>query len=114
MKVNQSGGNSTLATEAAGTKQSGRAAASHETKKLEQSGGKGVDKTGQIPAAKSEISSKSREMVQAKAVATHAPDVREDRIAELKSRIGAGAYQINEDRIADRLVDDHLRMPEVD
>jgi flagellar biosynthesis anti-sigma factor FlgM len=58
--------------------------------------------------AKAEISSRGKEMATAKAAAASASDVREDRIAELKRRIQAGTYKVDADKVADRMVDDHL------
>lgn len=62
--------------------------------------------------ANADISPRSREFAQAKAVATAAPDVREGRVAELKKRISEGSYHVDADAIADRMVDEHLRMSE--
>jgi len=57
-----------------------------------------------------EISSKAREMANAKQVANDSPDVRESRIAELREQILNKKYNVSSEAIADRLVDDHLRM----
>lgn len=68
--------------------------------------------TGQSAAAvRPEISEKARTMAKAKAMAKNAPDVREQKIAELKKRIASGAYKVDAEAVADRLVDDHLQMP---
>jgi negative regulator of flagellin synthesis FlgM len=64
-------------------------------------------------AANAEISSKSKDFAQAKAVAAKAPDIREDKVADLKSKISEGGYRIDADALADRMVDDHLRHPGV-
>lgn len=61
-------------------------------------------------SVKPEISQRSREFANAKSVASSAPDVREEKIAEIKKRIAEGKYHVNEDAVADRMVDDHLRM----
>jgi negative regulator of flagellin synthesis FlgM len=55
-----------------------------------------------------EISSKARELSDAKAAATSAPDVREAKIAALKERISAGKYNVDPQAVADRMVDEHL------
>jgi negative regulator of flagellin synthesis FlgM len=55
-----------------------------------------------------EISSKARELAEAKAAATSAPDVREAKIAALKERIAAGKYNVDPHKVADRMVDEHL------
>lgn len=60
-----------------------------------------------------EISQRSKEMSQAKLYAMDTPDVREDRVFELKKKIGDGSYKINNDAIADRLVENHLQSPEL-
>jgi len=59
-------------------------------------------------SVKSEISPKAKEFLQAKEVAAKAPDVREDRIAELKRQIASGSYQVNAQAIADKMVDEHV------
>jgi negative regulator of flagellin synthesis FlgM len=61
---------------------------------------------------KANISSKSKEFVQAKALAHEAPDVRADKVAELKRKISDKSYHVDPGAVADKLVDEHLRMPE--
>jgi negative regulator of flagellin synthesis FlgM len=61
-------------------------------------------------SASTEISSKARDLAKAKKAASEAPDVRESRIAELREKIQNKTYNVSADAIADRLVDDHLRM----
>jgi flagellar biosynthesis anti-sigma factor FlgM len=36
--------------------------------------------------------------------------VREEKIAALKARIAEGKYKVDADKVADRMVDDHLQM----
>ena len=57
-----------------------------------------------------DISSKARDLAKAKQAANEAPDVRENRIAELREQIMNKKYNVSADAIADRMVDDHLRM----
>ncbi len=109
MKVNHPGNNPIPSGEASGAKHSGRAAATHEAKQSEKASPAGVDRDI-YSGAKTEISSKSKEFAQAKALASETPDVREDRVADLKRKIADGTYKIDGESIADRLVDDHLRM----
>ena len=61
-------------------------------------------------SASAEISSKAKDMAQAKQVAGDTPDVREAKIAELRDKIQNKKYNVSADAIADRLVDDHIRM----
>jgi negative regulator of flagellin synthesis FlgM len=57
-----------------------------------------------------EISTKARDMAKAKQIASDSSDVREAKIAELREKIQNKTYNVSADAIADRLVDDHLRM----
>jgi negative regulator of flagellin synthesis FlgM len=59
--------------------------------------------------ARAEISGRAREFARAKEVAMAAPDVRSDRVAELKKKIAEGKYKVSAESIADRLVDEHIR-----
>jgi negative regulator of flagellin synthesis FlgM len=86
---------------------SGRATGKSETSS--SSAKKGDSKTN-LDSAKTEISSRGREFAAAKAMAKSAPDVREDRVADLKKRIAEGSYAMNSDAIADRMVNDHIKM----
>ncbi len=72
-------------------------------------GAKAVEQT-QNDDVKTEISSRSRDFARVKNLAQEAPDVREDRVASLKQRIAEGKYQVDHGAVADRLVDDHLKM----
>src|SRR4051812_28767976 len=89
--------------EVSGAKQTGKAGAAPEARKNERPADADV-----AEAVSASISPRSREFAQAKAVATSAPDVREDKIAELRKRIAEKSYHVNSDAIADRMVDDHL------
>jgi negative regulator of flagellin synthesis FlgM len=100
MRVSQTGTNSTQAAEASAAKQNGK------TAKAQQNKSAAVDPG----AVKSDISSRGREAARAKAIANAAPDVREEKIAELKQKIAAGKYRVNPEAIADRMVDEHLAM----
>lgn len=69
---------------------------------------------GAIPqvAVEAEISTKAKEFVKAKEVATNAPEIREAKIAELKRRIAEGKYKVDADKVADKMVEDHLKSAE--
>lgn len=54
------------------------------------------------------ISGKAKEAAKAKAVAVAAPDVNEDKVAKLKAAVQNGTYRVDADKVADRLVDDHI------
>jgi negative regulator of flagellin synthesis FlgM len=59
--------------------------------------------------AKSEISDRGREIASVKTAAVSAPDVREEKVAELKRRIASGQYKTDASAIADKMVDEHLQ-----
>jgi negative regulator of flagellin synthesis FlgM len=103
MKVNQSGGSPVQASEASSAK------ASQQIKKNEKSSSSGRNERVSTGDSKTEISSRGKEFAKAREVAAEAPDVREDKVSELKQRISSGAYKVDSHAIADRLVDEHLR-----
>lgn len=63
-----------------------------------------------LAPARSEISDKAKEFAKARSVAMSAPDVREERIAELKKRIASGEYSIDSDKVADKMISDHAAL----
>ena len=54
------------------------------------------------------LSTRAKEFAQAQAIASQAPDLREEKVAQLKEKIALGTYQVSPDAIADRMVDTHL------
>lgn len=60
-----------------------------------------------------DVSQKAREIAQARAkavdIARNTPDVREDRVAELKKKIQDGTYQVEPEKIADGMMREALR-----
>ncbi|NDD91776.1 flagellar biosynthesis anti-sigma factor FlgM [bacterium] len=107
MKISSNNSNATVQNKSV---QSGDAAAASAAKRTERSEASRAvaASNADISSAKTEISGKAREFAKAKEVAGQAPDVREDRIAELKAKIAAGNYKVNAQAIADRMVDEHL------
>lgn len=59
-------------------------------------------------ADKVEVSSKAKDAAKAKAMAQSAPDVREEKVAKLREAVKNGSYNVDADRIADRMVDEHI------
>ncbi|MEW6056014.1 MAG: flagellar biosynthesis anti-sigma factor FlgM [Bdellovibrionota bacterium] len=59
-------------------------------------------------ADKVAISGRAKDAARAKEVASSAPDVDEAKVARLKAAIEGKSYNIDADKIADRLVDEHL------
>ena len=54
-----------------------------------------------------EISGKAKDFAKAHSIAAATPDVREDRIAELKKRIAAGEYKIDSEKVAEKMLSEH-------
>ena len=74
----------------------------------------GTNGGGTVPVVSPEqdaivsISSASRETRLAKDIVTATPAVRADRVAALREKIASGAYEINPQAIADKIVDAFL------
>jgi negative regulator of flagellin synthesis FlgM len=56
-----------------------------------------------------EISEHAQLMKQASEIARNTPDIRRDKVEMLKKSIKDGTYQVESSKIADRLVDEHMR-----
>lgn len=56
-----------------------------------------------------DISPEAQLMKQASEIAKSAPDMRLEKVEQLKKSIQEGTYQIESSKIADRLVDDHFK-----
>ena len=61
-----------------------------------------------LGATKVDVSQRAQEMKKAKEIAMAAPDIREDRVAQLQKMIDAGTYNVSAKDIADKMVDDEL------
>lgn len=109
MRVNQPGTNSVQGNEASSARHTARTAGASDAKRAEKSSTAEVEKKVS-PGVNTEISQKSKELANAKSIASETPDVREDRVADLKKKISEGSYQVDSEAVADRLVDDHMRM----
>ncbi len=51
----------------------------------------------------------SRDRAKALEIARQTPDVREDKVAELKKRIAAGTYQVDSGKVADGMLREAIR-----
>lgn len=52
-----------------------------------------------------EISQFGRDLQVVKPAVADAPDVREDKVAQIKARMASGTYNVNAEEVADKLVD---------
>ena len=57
------------------------------------------------PAVDIQLSSRSRELHAALEAARQSPDVRADKVAEVKDRVAAGQYRVDLNRVAQRMID---------
>ncbi len=103
MRVSNNSSQAVQTNEAAGAKKTAKA---QEGSSSQKSASVGAQIEG---STKTDISARAKEFSKAKEVAASAPDVREERIAELKRRIQSGAYQTDPNAIADKMVNEHLK-----
>ena len=111
MKVGHSGSYPIQKNESAPAQKTTQGAATQTAKKAQATQSQEASKN--TSGARTDLSAKAKEFSHAKKIAAQTPDVREERVAELKRRIAEGSYQIDADSVADRLVDDHLRMSDI-
>lgn len=104
MKVNQSSPNAVQGHELAKPALHPKGA-----KKAEAPAAEGATEA-KTAGAKLNISEKGREFAKVKAAAQEAPEVREEKIAALRKKMAEGTYKVNSDEVADRMVDEHLKM----
>lgn len=78
------------------------------TDKLRESGQTSSVSSAASSGSQVEISDKARMLQKANEMVRQMPDIRADRVAELKKKIGDGSYKVDSASVADRLVDEHL------
>ena len=57
---------------------------------------------------KVELSNKGRDVAKAKSAALSAPDVNQEKVDRIKKSIASGTYSVDAEKVADRLVDEHM------
>lgn len=62
-------------------------------------------------SARVDLSSRAQDMARAKELATPDDGIDEAKVARLQKLIDAGQYKVDAEAIADRLVDEHSKMP---
>jgi negative regulator of flagellin synthesis FlgM len=74
---------------------------------------KAATKSGELAQAAAadrvELSGRSREMAKAAEALANTPEVREQRVAEIKQRIANHEYKVDADQVAQRMIVDFLR-----
>jgi negative regulator of flagellin synthesis FlgM len=88
--------------------------ASGEAAKISRTGKPGASPGAEAlgSAARVDVSSRAQEMKRAKELATPSKDIDEAKVARLQSLIDSGKYKMDAAAIADRLVDEQMKMPE--
>lgn len=69
-------------------------------------------KDGAKGSAKVDVSERAQQMQKAKEIATRPDTVDEAKVARLQKLIDEGNYKVDADAIADRLVDEHMTIPD--
>jgi negative regulator of flagellin synthesis FlgM len=54
------------------------------------------------------LSPEARQIQEAKVLAASLPDIREEKVAEIRARIDAGTYQIDGEKIAAKMIEESL------
>lgn len=67
-----------------------------------------TDKPSLVPEDKVSISTQSRDINVARGVIEDLPEIREARVAELKKAVDSGTYQVDAEKLADKLALDSL------
>lgn len=106
MRVNPGASQNVTNTQTEGLKKSEQTTKADRARMIEQ-----VKKNdGTSPSARADISDKGKEFAKVHSAASAAPDVREERVAELKRRIASGEYQLDGDAVADKMIKEHMSM----
>jgi negative regulator of flagellin synthesis FlgM len=71
-----------------------------------------ADKEAVKNSAKVDVSDRAQMMQRAKEIASRPDTVDEAKVARLQKMIDEGKYKVDADAIADRLVDEHLSIPD--
>ncbi len=69
---------------------------------------KATEGTVPVPQERIDLSGKARDVLQLQKAVTEAPEVREDKVNELKARIESGNHNVSAGDIASKIVGDSL------
>jgi negative regulator of flagellin synthesis FlgM len=101
MSVSRAGSSPVQGGDVGSTKRTDKSAAAGESRKTDRASDTAEG------GARSEISGRAKEFAKARETAANTPDVREEKVAELKRRIQSGQYKVDADAVADRMIQDH-------
>ena len=77
------------------------------TEKVQEESGPKVGGSA-APEEKVNLSTKARDIQQLRDAVSQLPDVREDKVRELKDKVDKGAYDVNGQKIAEKMVSESL------
>ncbi|MGA3207219.1 MAG: flagellar biosynthesis anti-sigma factor FlgM [Syntrophales bacterium] len=77
------------------------------TEKVQEESSAKVDGSA-APEEKVNLSTKARDIQQLRDAVSQLPDVREDKISELKDQVDTGTYDVNGQKIAEKMVSESL------
>jgi negative regulator of flagellin synthesis FlgM len=69
---------------------------------------KQINATPTVVTEKVDLSAKAKDIRQIKQILDQTPDVREEKVLELKNQIDTGSYKVNSDKIAEKMVGESL------
>jgi negative regulator of flagellin synthesis FlgM len=69
---------------------------------------KQVNSAAVRPEEKVDLSTKAKEIQQAKVELAKLPDVREEKVQEIKSQVDKGTYNVSGEKIADKMVKESI------
>ena len=69
---------------------------------------KQVNSAALNPEEKVDLSTKARDIQQAKNAVTSLPDVRQEKVQEIKTQVDKGTYNVNAGKIADKMVNESI------
>lgn len=82
------------------------------TKRAQESSSKETARLGEGQASRGpaevEISDNARLMRTANEIAKGAPDIRQEKVAALKKAIQEGSYKVDSEKLAEKILDNHL------
>ena len=81
-----------------------RGKASGASKASQKTGGRSPDSSAPAGGDRVQLSGRSREAAQAREVLAATPDVRSEKIAEIKNRIDSNKYEVDAEKVAHKMI----------
>jgi negative regulator of flagellin synthesis FlgM len=110
MKVTGKISNQPQPMASAETSKAGKSGAADAIDKSSIKSGSGIGGLDKADSARVELSQRAQDIKKAKELATPSNDIDEAKVARLQKMIDEGKYKIDAEAIADRLLDEHMKM----